>query len=298
MIVLIHNDMELWDFMTEGLKLRDDVYDIPLNRYCSIINRLFRKYFRNNHLPATAVFGNHLLKILKGLKSGDKVVVCDYSQACLFYAIKKLTLPEVKLSLWLWNPIKNGRELISDIKLLKTLGVKCSTFDSEDAKTFNLNHLNTFYNMNVPRDLDDDHEIKYDFYFLGVPKDRGDIIKQMQDNLSSYNNLFVVPLHPSQYITYSENIRNIKSARCLVDITQQQQYDITLRPLEALAYERKLITNNVNIKEYPFYRSNNIFIWGVDNLETLCEFLSTPYDNSVESDIRRMFDVNYWLDRV
>ena len=298
MILLIHNDDEVWDFMTEGLKSREDVYDIPLNRYCSIVNRLFRKYFSNYHLPATAVLGRHLVRILRRLKSGDKVVLCDYSQLCLFYAIKKLICQEINISFWLWNPIKNDNELISNINIFKTLGIKCSTFDSEDARKFNLNHLNTFYNMNVDHFSCDDQEIRYDFYFLGVPKDRGDIIKQIQDSLSSYNNLFVVPLQPSQYITYSENIRNIKAARCLIDITQRQQYDITLRPLEAIAYKRKLITNNINIQKYPFYSHNNIFIWGVDALEHLEEFLESPYEDIPDKDIIESYDINYWIDRI
>ena len=142
MIVLIHNDMELWDFLIEGLKSRDDFYDIPLNRYCSKLHRFLRKDFYNTRFPASLVIGKKLRTILKGLKSGDKVVVSGYSQPCLFYAITEMIRPEVAVSLWLWNPIKNDNRIISNIELLKSLGVKCCTFDTEDARVFNLNFLN------------------------------------------------------------------------------------------------------------------------------------------------------------
>lgn len=298
MIVLIHNDMELWDFMTDGLKSREDVYDIPLNRYCSIINRIFRKYFGERRLPYRLVFGKNLIKIFRKLKSGDKIVVSDYIQPCLFHAIKELISPDVSVSLWLWNPIKNNKEVINNIKRIESLGIKCSTFDSGDANQLNLTCLNTFYNMNVEDCNDNEVGLKYDFYFLGVLKDRGDSISEIQHNLSSYKCLFILPSQPSEYISYEDNIKNIKSTRCLIDITQKLQYDITLRPLEAIAYKRKLITNNVNIKKYPFYCPENIFIWGIDPIESLADFLESPYVDKLSKDVINQFDINHWLDRV
>lgn len=297
MIVLIHNDMELWDFMTEGLKSRNDFYDVPLQRYCSLINRLLRKCFVNRHLPARFVFGHRLINLLKGLKLGDKVVVSDYTDLCIYYAIKDLISPGVCVSLWLWNPIMSNRQIIADLDSLKSLGVNCNTFDLEDARLLNLNHLSTFYNMNIENSMEDDFNIKYDFYFLGVAKDRGDVISEMQRRLSSYKNLFIIPSQPSQYITYFDNIQNINSSRCIVDVVQHHQHDITLRPLEAIAYRRKLITNNIHIKECSFYDPNNIFIWGVDKIENLETFLNAPYED-VEKDVIEKFDINYWLDRV
>lgn len=297
MIVLIHNDMELWDFMTEGLKSRDDFYDIPLNRYCSKLHRFFRKFFYNTRFPASLIIGKKLRTILTSLKSGDKVVVSAYTQPCLFYAIVSMVSPDVCISLWLWNPVKNDARLISNIELLKSLSVKCCTFDTEDARKLSLNLLNTFYNMNAKNLVIGDPDIKYDFYFLGAAKDRGRIISDLEERLSAYKCLFVVPSQPSQYITYAENIKNIRSSKCIVEIVQHQQYDITLRPLEAIANGCKLITNNIHIKEYPFYTPNNIFVWGIDNIEDLDDFLNTPYE-VLDREIVEKYDVNYWLDRV
>lgn len=297
MIVLIHNDMELWDFMTEGLKSRDDFYDIPLNRYCSKLHRFLRKYFSNTRFPASLVIGKKLRTILKNLKSGDKVVVSAYTQPCIFHAIASTVNSKVGISLWLWNPIKNNNRVIRNIELIKDIGVKCSTFDTEDARTLGLNFLNTFYNMNVKNLVDGDSDIKYDFYFLGATKDRGDIISDLQEKLSAYKCLFIVPSQPSQYITYADNIKNVKSSKCIVEIVQNQQYDITLRPLEAIANGCKLITNNTHIKEYPFYTPNNIFVWGVDNIKDLDDFLNSPYE-VLDKGIVEKYDINYWLDRV
>lgn len=297
MIVLIHNDMELWDFMTDGLKSRNDFYDIPLNRYCSKLHRFLRKYFSNTRFPAGLVLGKRLRALLKSLKSGDKVVVSAYTQPCIFHAIVSTISPEVSISLWLWNPVKSDNRIISNIGLLKSWGVQCSTFDREDAKTLDLNFLNTFYNMNVKNFEDGDSDIKYDFYFLGAAKDRGDIISDLQKKLSAYKCLFIVPSQPSHYITYAENIKNIKSSKCIVEIVQHQQYDITLRPLEAIAYGCKLITNNIHIKEYPFYTPNNIFVWGIDDIGVLDAFLNSPYQ-VLDKEIVEKYEINYWLDRV
>lgn len=297
MIVLIHNDMELWDFMTEGLKSRDDFYDIPLNRYCSKLHRFFRKFCYNYHLPSWLVFDKEHRCILKGLKPGDKVVVSDYTKLCIFYAIRDLLCPGVELVLWLWNPIKDNDCLIKKISFLELLGVKCCTFDREDARLWNLKYLNTFYNMGRKDLTSKDNKFEYDFYFLGVIKDRGDLIAELQTQLSSFKCLFVVPTQQEHYITYADNIKNIKLSRCIIDIVQFNQYDITLRPLESLACKRKLITNNIHIKEYPFYSPNNIFIWGDDEINKLNIFLDSPFQD-VDKEILEKYDINYWLDHI
>lgn len=297
MIVLIHNDMELWDFQIEGLKSRDDFYDIPLSHYCSKLQRLLRKVFHDWHLPSRFVIGRKLRKVLKELKAGDKVILSDYTALCLYHAINDSINQDVRVTLWLWNPIKNNEGLINKIELLKSLNISCCSFDREDAKKWGLRFLNTFYNLREIKTIANEDYFNYDFYFLGVAKDRADVISDLQEKLSAYKCLFIVPSQPSQYITYTENIQNVKSSKCIVEIVQQHQHDITLRPLEAIAYSRKLITNNIHIKDCPFYTSDNIFIWGVDRVEKLDDFLNTPY-KSLDKKIIEKYDINYWLDRV
>lgn len=298
MKVLIHNDMELWDFMNRGLSSREDFIDIPLNRYCNKLQLACRKYLYAYNLPAWMVIGGKLQRILKKLDSSDEVILSAYTQPCLFRAVQKTVRHGVKVCLWMWNPVKDNQTFISNIRLLQKIGISCFTFDKEDSQMLGMQLLDTFYNMYTGND----HELTsndrvYDFYFLGATKDRMSTVNEIKVALKGYANLFVTPSVPSEYITYAQNINNIINSRCIIDVVQNMQHDITLRPLEAIAYKRKLLTNNIYIKDYPFYTPENVFVWGVDDPYKLEEFLSTPFAE-VHPDMVRKYDINTWFDRI
>ena len=59
------------------------------------------------------------------------------------------------------------------------------------------------------------------------------------------------------------------------EIVQPGQGGLTIRTLEALFYNKKLITNNESITEYDFYNADNIFIYKEQdcNIDALKSFL-------------------------
>ena len=274
MKVLIHNDMELWDFMTDGLKTRKDFIDIPLNRYCNIFQLVCRKKFWKLHLPAYCLLGGELRNILRNLNPKDKVIVSAYTQPALFHAIVDTVRVGVSVHLWMWNPVKENPRFVYGIELVKKLGVECHSFDEGDCKKYGMQLHDSFYNMHVSVP---EEQIDTDFYFLGAAKDRGEIVMQTKEFLSQYRTNFVMPSSLAEYITYADNIRNILRSRCVIEILQEHQHDMTLRPLEAMAFRKKLLTNNPAIVKYMFYNPQNIFILGKDDLSTLPTFLRTPY---------------------
>ena len=84
-------------------------------------------------------------------------------------------------------------------------------------------------------------------------------------------------------------------ARCIVEIVHTGDPSCTLRPLEAMTIHRKLLTNNLAVRNYTFYRSQNIFILGQDNLSLLSDFLHSPFE-LLPSDIVDSYDVNSWVE--
>lgn len=292
MTFIIHADMELWDFMLDGLKEREDVKEFPLNRYCNIFQRFLRNRYRERPLPHYLIFGYSLYKELKKLKSGDNIIISAYTQRNLFNAIKAVVKEGVVINLWMWNPVSSSSTFRKSIELLKHDNVKLHTFDSKDAKEYGMIHHNTFYNMRYNKPV---CKIEYDFYFLGAKKNRINEINYVQSLLENYNCNFIVPKTDDAFITYKENLNNIQKSRCIVDVVQNNQYDITLRPLEALAYRKKLLTNNIHIKKYPFFNSNNIFILNEDNINDLDYFINSPYEE-IDKEIINQFDINTWVD--
>lgn len=104
---------------------------------------------------------------------------------------------------------------------------------------------------------------------------------------------FLIFKRKAKGISYLENIRNVSRCSCVVDITAGQA-GISLRPLEALFFDKKLITNNKSIKEYSFYHPSNIFVLEEDNLNDLPAFVNAPV-SVISKNIKEEFDINTWI---
>lgn len=293
MIILIHADMELWDFILEGTRFRTDLIDVPLDSFTCKLQKVFRKVVPRGDYPAFLVIGRRLRRCLRSLNKGDKVIISAYTSPTLFNAVRRCVKENVSINLWMWNPVKNNLKFQNNIGILKELGYSLHSFDRNDCQRYDMIYHHSFYKMNSIQK--ESREAKYDFYFLGAAKDREEKIQEVRNLLLEYDSLFLIPSQPSEYISYQQNLNNIMASRCIIEVVQNQQYDITLRPLEAIAFKRKLLTNNPSIRDYPFYNSNNIFILGVDDPNSIKRFLTSPYQDVAES-IKCEYDVNSWLD--
>ena len=171
-------------------------------------------------------------------------------------------------------------------------GLECEfyTFDPIDAKKFGIKFKPYFYPEEYMIDCDEKVDIKQDVFFVGVDKDRLGIIKDLHKKFEQMNltdKLMIVATPHKKYsrsdekwlaerVPYEKIAENIKQSRAILDIVQSGQSGITLRPMEAMFYNKKLITNNIYIKEYDFYNPRKIFILQERNISELKEFLELP----------------------
>lgn len=89
-------------------------------------------------------------------------------------------------------------------------------------------------------------------------------------------------------------IQNQRS-RAILDIVKEGQVGITKRPMEAILFNKKLITNNKAIEKYDFYCPENIFILGKDSLNNLKTFIHTPY-KTLPKQIVEQYIFENWFD--
>ena len=171
-------------------------------------------------------------------------------------------------------------------------GLDCEfyTFDPIDAKKFGIKFKPYFYPEEYMIDCDEKVPIKQDIFFVGVDKDRLGVIKDLHRRFEQMNltdKLMIVATPHKKYsrsdekwlakrVPYEKIAENIKQSKAILDIVQSGQSGITLRPMEAMFYNKKLITNNIYIKEYDFYNPHNIFILQERNISELKEFLELP----------------------
>ena len=70
----------------------------------------------------------------------------------------------------------------------------------------------------------------------------------------------------------------ILESKVIIDCPLEGQNGLTMRTFEVLSKFKKLITTNENIKYYPFYSPNNIFIVKTQAENIPLEFFNTPFD--------------------
>ena len=100
----------------------------------------------------------------------------------------------------------------------------------------------------------------------------------------------------SPFIAYSNVIATIKKSGAILEILQEGQEGYSLRVMESLFFNKKLISNNPLLKHAPFYNSNNIFIIDNLNLEGLTDFMSHPFVQ-VKSEFIDYYRFDNWLSR-
>ena len=274
------------------LKNKKDIY---------FFNKISKKYnieelyFLNTDKP--------LFKLLKKVKISIlgkwKNEINKYDKFIIFESLynekvaKKIkrTKKENKVIVYFWNYIDDNNKYILNDKNIDEFW----TFDKNDAKKYNMKYNPQFYTKNVKIQ---DEQNKYDVLFLGRSKTRKKDIVDLEKKLKEegIQTNFKIIENEKDYVSYDEYLKRIAESKCILDYNQEGQVGLSLRPMEALFLERKLITNNTDIKNYDFYNHDNIFILGEDNINEIKEFINKPY-KKIDQDIIDYYDFDQWLNR-
>ena len=145
------------------------------------------------------------------------------------------------------------------------------SYDEGDCKTYGMVHFDEFESkINIPRDSN--YPIS-DVYFAGYVKERLPILMEVYHKLTNAGlkvkyYLTGVPqserkehegiIYGDHPITYFEMLYQTVNSRCVLEINQEGASGYTSRFLEAVMYNKKLITNNADILKSKFYTPNYI----------------------------------------
>jgi len=194
---------------------------------------------------------------------------------------------DVRIIYWYWNPV-NVKSLPSLINDEKT---ETWSFDADDCKKYGMKQ-NIQYYYDSKETIEP--RIEYDVYFVGHDKGRKDqldnLAKLFKENGITYRFDIIGENEPN--IPYVEVRNRIRKSKAILEINQIGQIGCTLRALEALFFQKKLITTNMSVKNEKFYNKNNIFILNNDNCN-LDDFIKGQMIDT--SDIKKLYDIDAWL---
>jgi hypothetical protein len=293
--VLFFSDLNFW-----GKKIRDEgVTVIPVFKKIPSLLKPLRIFHLNNHLPFKKVWYNHWESELKNfdliiLTAGNFTVdVANYIESLI---LKK----NIRLIFWYWDPVrmKYAPDKISN-KWEKW------SFDKEDCKNFDLKYNSTYFfnSIKLPN-----ARLLNDVFFIGQDKGRLQELLQLKDILENFalkiyfhiiadKKFFYNRKVFRERISYSEVLRNIKESKAILEFVQEKQSGLTLRSMEALFFNKKLITTNDSIKNYDLYCKENIFILGHDDINSIQHFLNSPC-KTLDKSLISKYDFNQWLQRM
>lgn len=254
-------------------------------------------------------FIEETLQALHAIKPEDIVILFDIFNA----RHQRLVAQEINskyIRVFLWDCLT---EFFFDLKkskrkadnMLKN-GFEIYTYSPIDAQNFGFTLIPQLY---TGVDASTGHDVEpRDILFVGKDRRRHDSIRIIIERIKREhisNRIcimmggrdkkidFLTPYYITERISYPDMLDMVKASRCLLEVIRGDNSGWTLRTMEALMYDKKLITTNRHIVEAPFYHPSNIYIWGKDQ-RSLSDFLSEPYQ-SIQEGIKSQYYFENWI---
>ena len=190
----------------------------------------------------------------------------------------------------------------TEIKNLKKIfKCKCAiySFSKSDCERYHLKYkpciMPNILSFNISKS-----KPKYDLYFIGQnKKGRKEILNKMKEK---YRNIVfrIDLLEPGDFVPYDEFIKRESEAKCILEILQSSQKDETLRPVEAMALRKKLITNNKYLVDIQNTFGNNLLVIDENNLpeeKEVVSFINNSFSN-VDYDYVRHHSLPFWFEDI
>lgn len=167
------------------------------------------------------------------------------------------------------------------------------TGDKADSEKYELNYYDKVSYFRVCHIKE--QNLIYDIFFVGKDKGRLEQLLKMKQAYESlglrvYFHIVAekkwslkINHHYKKFMPYEDVLKYIGQSKAVLYLSSGAQDGITIRVMESLIFRKKLITDNLGLKNYDFYDPRNIFLLGERDESEIKDFLNSPYVN-VESE--------------
>lgn len=244
------------------------------NNWSQIQNTISKIFLNKNPKIKKREF--YILEQLKKNGIQDQILVINpelISKEC-HLEIKKYTK---KYIAYLYDSVK--RNPIEH--LLNGIFDKIYSFDKEDIKKYNFKEISNYNYINISPHPGK-NIIEKDVFYIASFDNR---IAKLDDFSEQFKKLdisyrFIIAgkkatvfnfkkkiSNQLEHLEFNRKIINQKEllqlylkTNVIIDLVRDNQSGLSFRVFEAMAFEKKIITNNANIKNYDFYNPNNILV--------------------------------------
>jgi hypothetical protein len=276
---------------------------------------LKEKWYKFWGLDQKILYKNHQNDILESIngKKFDYVFVIKGGLLELrFIESLKMKYPSTKFIMYQWDSLNR----VDGVHNIIGYFDRVLSFDPKDcAENPNLIFRPLFHREKV---IDDNCTANslYDISFIGwLHNDRLQFINAFVENLKNNRKCYVF-LYTGVY-TYIRHLlkSNVKylsfktmkytkcrsimlNSNCVLDLPHGLQTGLTMRAVESVGFQKKLITTSKGIVNYDFYCKANVFILNENyNKSELELFINSPY-HVLHNDIYKRYQVKSWLNDI
>lgn len=230
--------------------------------------------------------------------------------------------PDAGFVLYLWDSVAN----IPDCEKRMKLYDRVLTFDPADAKEYGIAHRPLFFAKEYESTPAENRQFEYDFSFIGTahtcrPRIVNELGRNRLEKGGKYFSFLYLP-HPlvfaynkalnRDYAAVKKSDINFapmstaeikavySKSKCILDVEHQKQRGLTMRTIELVGMQKKIITTNPIVKEYDFYNPANICVIDRQNPVVKESFWDLEYEPipqkildkySINAFVREIFDL-------
>lgn len=228
--------------------------------------------------------------------------------------------PKAKVTLYLWDSMHynpNARKLLGSFD-------QVFSFDRSDVEQNpEMQFLPLFYGREFDRAARWQGTPEYDACFVGtIHTDRYKVLEKIIENLQARGRkVYVFCYYPSKwlyrmralvdpgfrrfgdkYVNFTgmklaEVVDRIAESRAVIDVNRPDQLGLTMRTIEAVGAQRKLITTNSDVVNYDLYDPRAVLLVDRRN-PTVNEDLLFCNEIPFAPAIREKYSVSAWVDRI
>lgn len=223
---------------------------------------------------------------------------------------------DAEFILYLWDSAQNLSHLDWILKYFN----RCFSFDPYDTtNSGRMCFLPLFYTKPYEEAAKRQEMPVYDCFYYGTAHPQKlTVINTMADKLRAiYPNMLICHYMPSRFkyvyhkfsdrayagfrysyfrtqkLSMAEMAEYVGKSHCVLDSPQGGQRGLTMRTLECIGAKRKLITANADIRNYDFYREENICIYE-NGFDFTSRFFTEPY-KELPQYLYEKYSLRSWL---
>lgn len=229
----------------------------------------------------------------------------------------RTSYPHARFVLYMWDSFHNRRRAVHNLRYFDD----CLSFDPDCARDYGLRFRPLFFSSSFECPTRGDN-FEYHLSFIGtVHTDRFEIVRRIAAGLPPHLRFFRYLYLQAPWVYYGLRLVNphfrgarredfkfasldrqavravFFGSRAILDIEHPRQTGLTIRTLETVGASRKLVTTNTRVREYDFYRPENVCIIRRDAAKVPEDFLEQPY-SPLAPVLYHRYSIAGWMDEV